>query len=145
MHYFLDTSALAKLYIQEPGTERMVKLAESASGEMTLLSLAEVEFHAALQRRKRMGDLDAAQCADLLSQFQAHQATVFVTQIVSDAVIKRAVSLLDRHDLRAYDALQLAGCLSLRPAQPRLCFVCADRQLLGAAMGEGLQVFDPVL
>ena len=65
-------------------------------------------------------------------------------QSVSDPVIDLACGLVESHPLRAYDALQLAGCLVLKTAAPEApVFVCADQQLLEAAETEGLMWLDP--
>jgi len=43
--YYLETSALVKLYVYESGTERLVSLAASDAGHrFAILSLAQVEF-----------------------------------------------------------------------------------------------------
>ena len=49
-----------------------------------------------------------------------------------------------RHPLRAYDAIQLAGCLALGSRMTeRPSFVCSDHRLLRAAEGEGFTALDP--
>jgi len=54
-------------------------------------------------------------------------------------VIQETAALLDRHALRAYDAVQLAGCIMLRARLERhATFVCSDRQLLKADEDEGI-------
>jgi predicted nucleic acid-binding protein len=57
-----------------------------------------------------------------------------------------ACDLLDRHSLRAYDAVQLAGCLVLEAsrAAERTVFVCSDAALLDAAQSEHLEILNPV-
>jgi predicted nucleic acid-binding protein len=50
--------------------------------------------------------------------------------------------MIDRYPLRAYDAVQLAGCLVLSAIED-LTFVCSDLQLLEAARSEQLSVLDP--
>jgi predicted nucleic acid-binding protein len=143
--YYLDTSALVKLYVHEPGTEQMLRLASSASGHtLAVLSLARVEFRAAVRQRERAGDVGRDVAEALIARMEHHMRTVYLVQPVTEAVIEEAAGLVDRHPLRAYDAVQLAGCLSLRTGlreQPSL--VCSDRRLLQAAEGEGLTVLDP--
>jgi uncharacterized protein len=140
----LDTSALVKLYIREPGTERMLRLAASPPTQMALLALAEVELRSAVRRRQRAGDLDAKLADDILFRFGRHLETKFLRQTLNEVVIETASALLDRHPLRAYDAIQLSGCLSLRSsASEDPVFVCADANLLKAAEAEGLIPLDP--
>ena len=56
--------------------------------------------------------------------------------------------LLERHPLRAYDAVQLASGLFandllIAMEQPTLTFLCADDRLLAAAQAEGLAIDNP--
>jgi predicted nucleic acid-binding protein len=114
--YYLDTSALVKLYIREPGTERLLRSRD--------------------QRPIATG---------LIQRFAQHLEAKFLRQSLSEAVLDMACGLIDRHPLRAYDAVQLADCLILRATlvteQP--IFVCADVHLLEAAEAEGLVILNP--
>lgn len=143
--YYLDTSALVKLYIRESGTERMLRLAaDPEASRLAILSLARAELYSAVRRRERAGDLDAVLVTQLLDRFESHLKTRFLRQSVSDQVLDLACALIDRHSLRAYDALQVAGCLILRSASPEPpVFVCADQQLLEVAGTESLTWLDP--
>jgi predicted nucleic acid-binding protein len=134
-----------KLYIRESGTERMLSLAaDPESPRLAILSLARAELYSAVRRRERAGDLDGVVVRQLLDRFESHLKTRFLRQSVSDPVLDLACALIDRHPLRAYDALQVAGCLVLKSVAPVTpVFVCADRQLLEAAETEGLIWLDP--
>ena len=144
LHY-LDTSALAKLYIDEPGTDLMLGLVDPTAGhQLAILALAEVELRSAVRRRERSGDLAGAEANFLLESFALDLRDVFQRRPVNDAALEMAAALIDRHPLRAYDALQLAGCLMLRMASTTApVFVCSDLRLLQAAQAEGLVVLNP--
>lgn len=143
--FFLDTSALVKLYVQEPGTDRLLHLIGSRSeNRFAVLAIAAVEFRSAIRRRQRAGDIEAADVSTILESLRAHLETRFIKQIVNDAVIDMALEMIDRYPLRAYDALQLAGCLVLSSIKTETyTFVCSDQSLLVAARTEQLNVFDP--
>ena len=143
--YYLETSALVKLYIQEPGTERLLRLASaSAENRFAILSIAQAEFHSAVRRRTRDGDIDGAAAAQLLESLDGHVRTRFLRQNVNDVVLDLACGLIGKYPLRAYDAIQLAGCLVLRSAAPEQpVFSCAYHLLLEAAESEGLVCMDP--
>jgi predicted nucleic acid-binding protein len=51
------------------------------------------------------------------------------------------LDLINRQGLRTLDALHLASALLLRPLN--ITFVCADNQLLEAAVHEGLSGLNP--
>jgi predicted nucleic acid-binding protein len=145
--YYLDTSALAKLYIREPGTDFLLRLAaEPPGGQLVILELAQVELHSAVRLRSRLGHLASEEADDLLERFDGHAADLFIVQPVNAALMQLACELLARHPLRAYGSLQLAGCLAtwntLGTHPPT--FVCSDAALLAAAGAEGLPVADPV-
>ena len=56
-----------------------------------------------------------------------------------------ALEMIDRYALRAYEAVQLAGCLALKGAggMEVPTFVCSDQQLLKAARSELFPILDP--
>ena len=143
--YYLDTSALVKLYVRETGTEQMMALASPAQGHtLAILGLARVEFRAAVRRRERAGDLRQESAEGLIAMVDGHLQTLYLVQPVTDEVLEEAASLLDRHSLRAYDAIQLAGCIALQSkVSEQPSFVCSDRDLLQAAEREGFDVVDP--
>jgi uncharacterized protein len=144
--YYLETSALVKLYVREPGSERLLRLAARVNNHrFAVLALSRVEMHSAIRRRQREGDIDAAIADRLLSQFEQHLESRFIKQLLNDQVIDLATSLVQRNALRAYDAVQLAGCLVLKEnsASDEPSFVCSDQRLLQAAEMEGLGCLDP--
>jgi len=62
----------------------------------------------------------------ILDRFQQHIEARFLRQALADAVLDGASEMIDRYALRAYDAIQLAGCLALKTAtgaEPRFSFV----------------------
>ena len=71
----------------------------------------------------------------------------FIKQMMDDSLIDVATGLVDRHPLRAYDAVQLAGCIMLRTNSggDEPTFVCSDRRLIEAAEAEGLSALDPTV
>ena len=144
--YYLESSALVKLYVRELGTERLLKLTASGqANKFAVLSLSSVEVRSAVRRRERAGEIENAAADRLLASFQRHLEGKFLKQAVTDSVLDVAYLLVDRHGLRAYDAVQLSGYMALKtisgPDVP--VFVCADRALLIAAQAERLAVLDP--
>jgi uncharacterized protein len=143
--YYLDTSALVKLYVTEPGTAQMLRLANPDYGyTLAVASITRVEFRAAVRQRQRGGDLPEGQADSLIARLERHFQDVYLVQPITEALLEEASGLVDRHSLRAYDAIQLAGCVSVQfQMKERPVFVCSDRRLLAAAEREGLIVLDP--
>lgn len=134
-----------KLYVRESGTLQMLDLiADPEAHRFAILSLARAELYSAIRRRERAGEISSILVAQLLNRFESHLETHYLRQSVSDSLLDLACGLIDRHPLRAYDALQIAGCLMLRTTAPEpLVFVCADQRLLNVAQLENLTCMDP--
>jgi uncharacterized protein len=142
----MDTSALAKLYVRELGTERMLSLASrTASNQLAVLALSQVEIRSAIRRRERSGEISQTIADQLVASFERHLESRFLRQVVTDAILDAACNLIDKHGLTALDAIQLSGYLALRTSSginvPT--FVSADRELLDAAQAESVPVIDP--
>jgi len=135
-----------KLYVREPGTERLLALAtRTAHNRFTILSLTQIEFRSAVRRREKNSDIPASVATRLIETFRSHLESRFAIQIVNDLVLDISCMLIDRHALRAFDAVQLAGYLVLRNTTGREVptFVCSDQHLLIAAELEGASTLDP--
>ncbi len=144
--YYLDTSALVKLYVHEEGTERLLEMAaDDAGNRLAISSLAQVELRAAIRRRQRLGHVSPAVANALLESFRQHSEQKFLVQPLSESLLDVAFALLDGYALRAYDSMQLAGYLVLRSISgfDEPVFVCADKSLLSAAENEGCPTLDP--
>ena len=144
--YYLETSALVKLYVRESGTERVLALANrTTENRLAILALTQVELRSAVRRRERNGEIPPLVATQLLEAFKRHLEQRFVSQMVNDFVLDVASALVDRHALRAYDAVQLAGYLALRGSTGTdvPVFVCSDDALLEAARLEGIPILDP--
>lgn len=139
---FADSSAVVKLYADEPGADLVRDLSL-----LVVSQLARVEVPAALWRKHRMGELSAADAAVLVAAFEAdYLGTVderprFVVAAVTAEVLEDAARLVGVHGLRAYDGVQLAGALATRRAVPEdVSFVGFDTALCDAAALEGLNL-----
>jgi hypothetical protein len=107
----LDTSALAKWYLNEDGSDALVAYLEKLDVAV-VSSLARTEMRSLLARRRRMGDLDPALESLLFAAFLDDIAAGFLSLCHTDDVrFDEAVSLIARYPeypLRTLDALHLA-------------------------------------
>ena len=137
---YLDSSALAKRYVQEEGSDRMDLIFERAEkGEETVFfSTWNVgELAVVFDKYERDGLLEAKPVMmtflnEVRRLGKARSAEVVP---VSGSLIAEAVALTLKHHIYVADALQVASCLTITNAG----FVTADRRLAGVARGEGLK------
>ena len=142
MNFFLDTSALAKLFlIRELCSEKIINLVCDSVNDIWVLELAQVEFHSAIYRRFRSGEINNSELVVILNEFD-HQFTQFHIEPMTSLVLDEARNLLKRFGkkdgLRTLDALQLAG-FTLIAEKTEWFFVCADRLLCAIAEKAGFQ------
>ena len=142
MAVYLDSSALVKRYVREPGSVRVDRLfAESAPLLVSAIALA--ECLAALARLRSDGSLSERAYGKARSACVEEWASLNVIA-VSGGVQERVVGLLDRFALRGMDALHLASALWAQASiGGELSFLCSDRRLAEAAGRVGLKVVDP--
>ena len=146
MRIFLDTSALAKLFVPEAGTDKMNALLAQTGMEIWVSALAPLEFHSLAWRRNREGLLDAARVTALLDTLDEQLGEWQVIGL-TPSVLQSARELLKehagQHALRTLDALQLASFNTLLEDGPAT-FGCADARLVAVAALRGNDTFNPV-
>ncbi|MDR3727967.1 MAG: type II toxin-antitoxin system VapC family toxin [Terracidiphilus sp.] len=143
--YFFESTAFAKLFVQEQGTDALIHLMEAVEDNRKLISASTpLEVYAAVRRRERAGDIsaeDAHAALDILRM----EAARMVQQPLNPAVLEAARQLLDRSALRWPDTLQLGAAVVARDMFQgmEIIFVSASQQLLEAAKAEGFHTLDP--
>ena len=144
--YFLESTAFAKLFVQEPGTDALIRLMENVEDNRKLIAAsAPLEVYSAIRRRARAGSIspeDAGSALDILRV----EAARMVQEPLNPAVLEAARQLVDRTELRWPDALQLGAAIVAREMfqGTEIIFVSASQGLLDAARTEGFNVLDPL-
>ena len=139
---FWDTSALVPLLVAERQTARAERWLREDVG-VVVWTLTRVELLSALSRRQRQepGAVRRLQAArrELLAAWERWSEVTAV-----DLVRRHAERLVERHPLRAADALQIGAALAAAEDDPAgLDFVTLDRQQALAAEREGFRVLGP--
>ena len=143
--YFLESTAFAKLFVQEPGTESLIRLMESIEDNRKLIAAsAPLEVYAAIRRRERAVDISAVNAAGAFEILRIEAARM-VQEPLNPAVLEAARQLLDRSRLRWTDALQLGAAMVAREMfrGTEILFISASLMLLEAARAEGFQALNP--
>ena len=111
--------------------------------QIVICRLAEAEVSSALARRRKAGSLNPAEYASAIDTLRRDLQIMRIVEL-PPALFSAVHSLLDRHALRAADALQLSAALTLRDRAQEITedieFVCHDERLRSAARAEGLRV-----
>jgi predicted nucleic acid-binding protein len=134
---YLDTSALVKLYVEEPGSDEVGAGVERASAVVTA-RIAYAEARAAFARHRREGGLTGAELRRVVQQLD-HEWSTYGIVDAGENVVRRAGALAERHALRGFDALHLASALELRRAGGEIAFMSFDARLTSAARRERLR------
>ncbi|RIK37623.1 MAG: VapC toxin family PIN domain ribonuclease [Chloroflexi bacterium] len=144
MNLYLDTSALVKLYIREPGSADMQRLLHESLLAATSW-VGYVEVVSALTRAVRMKTLSRNSASRKLAQFQHQWGDLFHIEVTT-LVITLAAPLTWEHELRAYDSLHLASALIWQEtlAEP-VTLATSDLQLWETARKVGLLNFPPAV
>lgn len=158
-HYFLDSSAITKLYVLEPGSKRVRDMMRSArsfprSTQVFICDLAHPETASALRQivdgtdaaKRGIGSLERRTLpGDLIQDFR-RGGVLNISE--ASQVMDAAADLVWRHRIKGADAIHLAAALEIRASLPlgiEFYFVGTDRQQNAAAKAEGLEVIDPTV
>lgn len=147
--YFFDTSGLVKRYVEEKGSDWVRSICDADSTEVIFVAdITEVELASAFFRKVKGGLLTIYEAESALGQFDIDKLHQYVVSGVNYDLIKVARGLIEKHSLRAYDAIQLAIAIECNIEQtflelPRISFITADRELLQAAQSEGISTSNP--
>ena len=139
MILYLDTSALAKLFIAEPGSQQVAAAVGTALAAATH-RLAYVEMHATLAKAVRTGRIDPSSLEPRLREFDARWMSLEVVE-ATEPLVRRAAALAIRYGLRGYDSVHLAAALAVHETLGESVaygFAATDGRLNDAARLAGL-------
>jgi predicted nucleic acid-binding protein len=147
--YYADSSALVKKYVNENGSDWTLQ-ALAAPAVVITAQLTLIEIASALNRRVRDGTVTAYDYARLVNDFRDDCRDRFQIVTFDQALVNLSWAVLERHALRAYDAIHLASALVMdrqlvEAGLTAPVFLAADDRLLKAAQAEGLAVDNPNL
>lgn len=146
---FLDTSAVAKLYHQELGSEVVDRLVAVADPTPLISRLTLVEMESVTAIKVRTGALDAPGQEQFRRRLRADlsQQRLRIAPALAERHYQSARRLLVRFGvsmgLRTLDALQLAIALDLHHSGHASVLVAADQRLCRVALALACPVLDP--
>lgn len=141
MTYF-DTSALVKRFVLEAGSETVQRLILRGR-PIASATIAYAETYSRLTRRHREGALSPREYRSVCQRFERDWMEVLKVELRVE-VLMSARALIQRHGIRAFDAIHLASALGLQAAADEpVAFVASDDRLLRAATAEHLDTVNP--
>jgi len=129
----LDTSALIKLIVDEPGSELAVELWDRA-GLLVSSQLVYPEARAALAAAARGGRISGSTHVSTVATLDDLYAQLR-TVTIDEALARQAGALAAQHALRGYDAIHLACALQLHGTD--ILLATWDNALNAAARATG--------
>jgi len=151
--FYLDTSALVKRYINEPGSAWVRQLcnARDVTDEplhvLLVGRIAIVEVAAALSILERRNIILPGVARHAYRKFTDDWSTAYQIREITPDTLSSAAALARQHPLKAYDAVHLATALEtqqqLDDNRLDLILVSGDTRLLQAAQREGLDTENP--
>ncbi len=140
MILYLDSSALVKRYVGEPGSDDVRRLLAEARVAGTSL-IARSEISAALAKAVRLKLLSRDDATAALQVFRSQWPDIVRVQL-TETLVAEADALAWAHALRGYDAVHLASAIFWQDTigEP-VTVVTFDRQLWDGARRSTLAVF----
>ena len=139
MWTYFDTSALVKLYVDEPGRREVLQILRR--NECVTSAVLPVELRSGLRRRVAEGSLDAARLPAILKHIVADRPYWTLVEVGTDVLVG-AETLVAARAIRTLDAIHVASAqlFAARLSIPGLTFVSADKRQTEAAVAVGLVV-----
>jgi len=134
MKLFLDSSALVKRYINEPGTDRVNELC-SLAGDVAVCILCVAEVISASNRLLRERTITRPQYRRIKKEFFSDIGETTVIDL-TNAVLNHSIRCMEKSPVRSLDALHIAAAVEYG------CdiFVTGDRRQKDAAASMKLTV-----
>lgn len=123
---------MLEFWVTQPGQNKAVS------------AITRVEACSGICRLRKEGRLPPDQAAASLSALAAEILSVN-EQSVNRLVLEAATTLVDRHNLKSLDAVQLGSAIVVREAaqSSEIRFISSDSELLRAAQAERFSVWNP--
>ena len=133
MTLYLDSSAFAKIYIEEPESPQVINEVRSGGANVVTHEIAHIEIRAALASAMRRRVITTEAWDAVRHKFLSDWKILDVVR-VSPSLIGRAAELAEGFALRSYDSLHLATVEYLhKQTKGDVDFGCFDKRLSEAA------------
>jgi predicted nucleic acid-binding protein len=143
MNIFIDSSALVKVFVKEPGTLVIQPFVTEALANpaviLTTSAVTKAEMMAAFAALRRGRHLVQRKFEEAVAEFRERWQEFFVPEVTA-ALIDRSGEIGLNQKLKGADAFQLASALEVETD----LFISTDNDLNTAAEDHGLTVWNPM-
>jgi predicted nucleic acid-binding protein len=144
---FIDTSALVKPYLREPGEHTVRTVLKKGAREIFISNHVALEVAATFAYKLRAGTVDRRTYHRIRGEFFTDLPQVFQVVDVDEGTVQRAIDLADNYRVQgvgSIDLIHVATAERLGVAKRRMpTIVCADRAMRNLASAAGFSVFNP--
>ncbi|MBI4245537.1 MAG: type II toxin-antitoxin system VapC family toxin [Planctomycetes bacterium] len=130
MKGFLDTSSLCKKYIEEEGSETLVRFLNDLS-DVIVSPVCWIEMHSAVERRIHEGKITFIEAARIYTEMKI-DFNFFGKVVWNDDLEHKSVEFVQHYQIKTLDSIQLASAY-LSQAE---MFVTSDKKLFDIAKKE---------
>jgi predicted nucleic acid-binding protein len=134
MRIFFDSSAYAKRFVEEKGSDVVEEICRNATS-LALSIICVPEIISALNRRLREKNIESSDYHLAKTRLMEDIGDITIVNITAGVIIK-SIDLLENNALKAMDAMHIACALEWNPD----LFVSCDSRQAEAAQRAGLQM-----
>ncbi len=134
MRSFFDSSAFAKRFIEEEGSDEVDNICKKSTS-IALSSLCVPEIISALNRRLREKYITKKEYTKIKERLIEEIIDATIVNVVPE-IISESIVLLEKNKLRTIDSIHIASALLWQPD----IFVSSDKRQISAAKKSGLKV-----
>lgn len=143
MIYYLDASALTKVYAYEKGSEVMEQFLNSDKSFYSSVVIYP-ELLLALRRKLENKEINNADFTKQIDFFENHFQNLINHVEFHKEILNLLKTRILQHSMKALDAIHLVSALWVQENIDNECiFVCSDTNLIKFAKLESLKVFNP--
>lgn len=144
MHYFyFDTSALAKRYSPESGSEKVDSIITNTDNVIVIGNIAIPEIYSAFSKKYRIGEISYKDFLSSIYRFEKDisENTYHFLEVDNNIITAAKILILTYSELRTYDSIHLALASEFSELNPTI--VTSDGVLYQTCQSEGLTVINP--
>jgi len=144
-NYFIDTSALVKIYHKEVGTEKMLTL-YNGNDILSISELAKIETISSIYRKYREREITQMTLDLIVEKFEVdceeRYEILFFSSLVFDESLHLIRQLSKKYGLKTLDSLQFAFFRTY--CDKNTFFACADLTFEKLIKREGFETYLPM-